>query len=59
MLFTFENRVLLMRYGVSVVWHLLIPLTNRFNKTEAAVSPQQDMLPEGFPFPHFIVIILF
>jgi len=38
MLFTFDNRVLLMRLGASVVWHLLFPLMNRLNKTEAAFS---------------------
>ena len=37
MLFTFENGVLLMREGASVVWHHSLPLMNSFNKTEAAV----------------------
>jgi len=37
MLFTFENGVPLMRYGVSVVWHHSLLLMNGFNKTEAAV----------------------
>ena len=37
MLFTFEKRVPLMRYGSSVVLHHSLPLMNSFNKTEAAV----------------------
>jgi len=36
-LFTFENGVLLMRYGASVVWHHSLPLMNSFDKTETAV----------------------
>jgi len=36
MLFTFENGVLLMRKGASVVWHHSLLLMNSFNKTEAA-----------------------
>jgi len=39
MLFTFENRVPLMRLGASVVWHLSFPLIDSFNKTEAAFFP--------------------
>ena len=39
LLFTFENRVLLMRYWASVVWCLSIPWMNSFNKTEAATFP--------------------
>ena len=45
MLFTVEYRVLLMRYGATVVCHLLLPLMNSFYKTEAAVFPMQAMLP--------------
>ena len=29
--------------GASVVWHLSLPLMNRFNKAEAAIFPMQDM----------------
>jgi len=38
MLYTFENRVPLMRQVALVVWHHPLPLINRFNKTEAAFS---------------------
>ena len=37
MLFTFEFRSC--AKGVSVVLHLLLPLMNSFNKTDAAVLP--------------------
>jgi len=50
MLFTFENGVLLMRYGASMVWHHSLLLMNSFNKTEAAVFFIKAMLPEGFLF---------
>jgi len=60
MLFTFEDRVPLMRYGASVVWHHSLLLMNGFNKTEAAVFFVQAMLPkpqpEGFPFYQFNII---
>jgi len=39
MLFTFKNKVPLMRLGASVVWHLSLPMMNSFNKTEAAIFP--------------------
>jgi len=40
--------------GASVVLHLLIPLMNSFNKTEAAIAhAPQAMLPEGLPFHKF------
>jgi len=35
---------------LSKVWHLLLPLMNSFNKTQAAVFPMQTMLLENFPF---------
>jgi len=50
MLLTCENRVPLMRYRASVVWHHSLPLLNSFNKTMAAVPPMQAMLPKDFPF---------
>jgi len=34
-----------------VVWHHLLLLMNRFNKTEVAVF--KAILPEGFPFHQF------
>ena len=39
MLLTFENKVPLMRYGASVVWHLSLPLMNSFIKTKVATFP--------------------
>jgi len=36
-LFTFKDRVPLMRMGASAVWHLSLPPLNSFNKTEAVV----------------------
>jgi len=36
-LFTFENRVPLMLYWASFVWHFSLPLMNSFNKTEAGI----------------------
>jgi len=50
MLFTFITSVPLMSSGASVVWHLLLPLMNSFNKTEAAFSPMQVMLSWDFSF---------
>ena len=35
---------------VLVVWHLLCPLMNSFNKTDAALFPMQAMFFGGFPF---------
>ena len=52
-LFTFENGVLLMRQGASVVWHHSLLLMNSCNKTEAAVFLAQAMLPEVFLFHQF------
>jgi len=49
-LFTFENRVPLMRYGASVVWHLSLSLMNSLNKNEAVIFLIHAVLPEGFPF---------
>ena len=46
---TFVNRVPLMRYGASVVWHLSIPLMNSFNKTDAAVLPCRLCFLRAFP----------
>jgi len=31
--------------GVSVEWHLSLPLMNSFNKTKAAIFPMRAMLP--------------
>ena len=50
MLFTFENRVPLMRQGASMVWHLSLPLMNSFNKTEAAVFPYRLCFLRVFSF---------
>ena len=49
MLFTFENGVLLMRKGASVVWHYSLPLMNSFNKTEAAVFSCRLCFLRAFP----------
>ena len=53
MLFTFENGVLLMRQGASVVWHHSLPLINSFNKTEAAVFSCRLCFLRAFPFISF------
>jgi len=45
-----KHRVPLMRYGASVVWHLSLPLMNRFNKTEAAIFPSRLYFLRVFPF---------
>jgi len=50
MLFTFENRVPLMRKGASVVWHHSLLLMNSFNKTEAAVFWSRLCFLRAFPF---------
>ena len=50
MLFTFENGVLLMRQGASVVWHHSLLLMNSFNKTEAAVFTYRLCFLRAFPF---------
>jgi len=50
MLFTFENGVLLMRYGASLVWHHSLLLMNSFNKTEAAVFSCRLCFLRTFPF---------
>jgi len=49
MLFTFKNSVPLMRLGAAVLWHILIPLTNSFNKTEAAIFFTHATIREDFP----------
>jgi len=33
----------------SVLWFLLFPIMNSFNKTEAAIIPMQALLPGEFP----------
>jgi len=50
MLFTFENKDPLMRYGSSVVWQLSWLLMNSFNKTEAAVFLCRLCFMRDFPF---------
>ena len=55
MLFTFENGVLLMRWGASVVWDHSLLLMNSFNKTEAAVFSCRLCFPWGFPLHQFIM----
>jgi len=35
-------------YWVTVVWHLLLPLTNSFDKAEAVIFSMQHMIPEDF-----------
>ena len=37
MLSTFKNRVSFMRYWVLAMWHISLPLLNRFNTNEAAI----------------------
>jgi len=56
MLFTFENGVLLMRKGASVVWHHSFPLMNSFNKTQAAVFSCRLCFLGAFPFIILIVL---
>jgi len=46
---TFENGVLLMRLGASVVLHHSLPLMNSFNKTEAAVFSCRLCFLRAFP----------
>ena len=55
MLLTFENRVPLMRWSVSVVWHLSLPLINSFNKTKAAVFPCRLCFLGAFTFLSLIL----
>ena len=50
MIYTFQNRVPLMRQGASVVWHISLPLMNSFNKTEAAVFTFRLCFLRLFPF---------
>jgi len=49
-MFTSENKVLLMRLGASVVWHISLPLINSFNKTETAIFLKQAVLPAPPPW---------
>jgi len=57
MLLTFENGVLLMRYGASVVWHHSLLLMNSFNKTEAAVFSCRLCFLRAFPFISLVLDI--
>ena len=50
MLFTFQNRVPLMLYELSVVWQLSLPMMNNFNKTEAAIFPCRLCFQRASPF---------
>ena len=54
MLFTFENGVLRMRQGASVVWHHSLLPMNSFNKTEAAVFSCRLCFLRAFPFSSLI-----
>jgi len=56
MLFTFENGVLLMRKGASVVWHHSLPLMNSFTKTKAAVFSCRLCFLRAFPFISLILL---
>ena len=56
MLFTFENRVPLMRQGASVVWHLSLPLMNNFNKIETAIFPCRMCFLQAFHFSSLILL---
>jgi len=49
-LFTFENRLSLIRWKASVEWHLSLPLMNSFNKTDADIFHMQTVLLRAFPF---------
>ena len=55
-MFTFENRVLLMRYAASVVWHLSLPLMISFNKTEAAIFPCRLCNLRAFPCISLLIL---
>ena len=50
-LFTFENRVPLMRKGASVEWHLKLPLMNSFSKIEGAIFPFRLCFLRALPSP--------
>jgi len=56
MLFTFENGVLLMRWGASVVWHHSLPLMNGFNGAEAAVFSCGLCFLRASPFHQFCIL---
>jgi len=43
MLFTLENRVLLLQMG-SMVWNRSLPLINSFSKTEIVIFPMQAVI---------------
>jgi len=57
MLLTFETKVPLMRSVASVVWHLLLPSINNFNKIEADIFSIGPMLLGDFPIFYQIVLI--
>ena len=53
-----KNRVRLMRWGASVVRHLLLPLINSFNATEAPVFHMQAIVTSiGLPLMFSLIII--
>ena len=58
MLFTFENEVMLMRLGASVVWHHSLLLMNNFNKTEATVFSCRLCFLKTFPFISLIDLFM-
>jgi len=59
----FNNKVPLMRWEVSVVWYLSLPLMNILNKTEAAIFHCRLCFLRAFPFIsfiyYFIIIFIF
>ena len=46
----FKNRILLMRYGASMLWHLSLPLMSSFIKTAAAIFHCRLCFLRAFPF---------
>ena len=59
MLFTYEDGVLLMRQGASVVWHHSLLLMNGLNKSEAAVFSCRLSFMRAFSFISFFVVFVF
>jgi len=57
MLFTFENRFLLMRLeggGASLEKHFSFPLMNSINRTKASIFPMQALLRQYLRFSQII-----
>ena len=55
--FFLSNKILLMHWGASAVWHTSLTLLNSFNKTKAVSSLKQAIHPENLPFFYINIII--